>query len=121
MLLFSSLLIGLICVLLVVVILAQNSKGGGLATGMSSATQMMGTRRATDWIERATWVLSALLLVMCLGVNAYVMSDEDEDLPVEQREQVTPTNPQQGGGGASETPSGEGSETPLEEEMPEGG
>lgn len=115
MLLFSSLLIGLICVLLVVVILAQNSKGGGLATGMSSATQMMGTRRATDWIEKATWVLSTLLLIMCLGVNAYVMSGNSEDLPVEQVEQVTPATPTDSGEDAEGDATDGGEQVPLEE------
>ncbi len=111
MLLFSALLIGLVCILLVVVILAQNSKGGGLATGMSTATQMVGTRRATDWIEKATWVLSGLLLVLCLGVNAYVMSGNTENLPVEEVEQVTPVSPTPSNSGIEDG----GEELPLED------
>lgn len=78
MLLFSVFLIGLVCILLVIVVLAQNSKGGGLVAGMGGATQLMGTRRATDWIEKATWVLGSILVVLCLSVNAYVMSGTNE-------------------------------------------
>ncbi len=57
-----------VCVLLVVVILAQNSKGG-LADFSSGASQVMGAKRSTDTIEKATWVLVAALFIFCLGAN----------------------------------------------------
>ena len=62
-------LIIVVALLLVLVILAQNSKGGGLTAEMSSASQMMGARRTTDWIEKATWVLGATLFVLSLTSN----------------------------------------------------
>ena len=62
-------LIIVVALLLVLVILAQNSKGGGLTAEMSSASQIMGARRTTDWIEKATWVLGAALFVLCLTSN----------------------------------------------------
>ena len=36
----------------------QNSKGGGLAAGFSSTNQIMGVRKTTDFLEKATWGLS---------------------------------------------------------------
>lgn len=62
-------LIIIVALLLVLVILAQNSKGGGLTAEMSSASQLMGARRTTDWIEKATWVLGAALFVLSLTSN----------------------------------------------------
>ncbi|MEN7549194.1 preprotein translocase subunit SecG [Rapidithrix thailandica] len=58
-----------VAVLLVLVVLAQNSKGGGLVGEVSSASQAVGSRRATEWIEKATWILVAVLFVLTLGAN----------------------------------------------------
>jgi len=55
-----------ICVLLILVVLVQNSKGGGISSNFSAANQIMGARRGTDFIEKATWTLAILLLVFSL-------------------------------------------------------
>jgi preprotein translocase subunit SecG len=44
----------------------QNSKGGGISSQFGAATQIMGVRRGTDIIEKATWTLAILLLVFSL-------------------------------------------------------
>jgi preprotein translocase subunit SecG len=75
MLQFIIILIMVVCVLLTLVVLAQNSKGG-LATGMGGATQLMGARRTTDTIEKATWVLVGALFVLCLSANVFVGTGE---------------------------------------------
>lgn len=59
-----SVLIFLVCLLLILVVLVQNPKGGGLASGFSGSNQMMGVRRTTDFLEKATWSMAALLLVL---------------------------------------------------------
>jgi preprotein translocase subunit SecG len=59
-----SVLIFLVCFLLILVVLVQNPKGGGLASGFSGSNQMMGVRRTTDFLEKATWSMAALLLVL---------------------------------------------------------
>lgn len=61
-----SLLILIVSILLILVVLVQNSKGGGLASGFSSNNQIMGVRRTTDFLEKATWGLAGALLVLCL-------------------------------------------------------
>lgn len=63
-------LIFLDCVLLTLVVLIQESKGGGLASGFSSANQMMGVRRTADWLEKATWSLAIALFVLSLAAAA---------------------------------------------------
>ena len=42
-------------VLMCFIVLIQNSKGGGLASGFSSSNQIMGVRKTTDFLEKATW------------------------------------------------------------------
>jgi len=61
-----SVLIIITCVLLILIVLVQNSKGGGLAAGLSSSNQVMGVRKTTDFLEKATWTLAIALVVFCL-------------------------------------------------------
>jgi preprotein translocase subunit SecG len=56
----------IVCVLLILVVLVQNSKGGGISSNFSAANQIMGARRGTDFIEKATWTLAIVLLVFSL-------------------------------------------------------
>jgi preprotein translocase subunit SecG len=64
--LFVSILIMIICVLLTLVVLVQNSKGGGLASNFSSSNQFMGVRKTADFLEKATWTLAVALIALCL-------------------------------------------------------
>ncbi len=61
-----SVLIMIVCVLLIGVVLVQNSKGGGLAANFAASTQIMGVRRTADFLEKATWILAGALLVFTL-------------------------------------------------------
>lgn len=61
-----SILILITCFLLILVVLVQNSKGGGLASNFSSSNQIMGVRRTTDFLEKATWTLAIVLLSFSL-------------------------------------------------------
>jgi preprotein translocase subunit SecG len=67
------LLIGLIvlaAILMCLVVLAQNSKGGGLSSSFASSNQIMGVRKTTDFIEKLTWGLAAFMVV-CSVLTAY--------------------------------------------------
>ena len=59
-------LILVVSVLLALVVLVQNSKGGGLASNFSGANQMMGVRQTTNFLEKATWTMAVILVVLCL-------------------------------------------------------
>jgi preprotein translocase subunit SecG len=68
----TTLLISLIlvaCALLVLVVLAQNAKGGGLAAGAAGAGQIMGAKRAVDFLEKLTWGLGIFIFAVALLVN----------------------------------------------------
>jgi len=56
----------IVCALLIMIVLVQNSKGGGLASSFSGSNQYMGVRKTTDFLEKATWTLAASLLVFSL-------------------------------------------------------
>ncbi|MBC8462245.1 MAG: preprotein translocase subunit SecG [Bacteroidales bacterium] len=61
-----SVLILITCVLMVLVVLVQNSKGGGLASNFASSNQYMGVRKTADFLEKSTWTLAIVLLILSL-------------------------------------------------------
>ena len=54
MYIFITVLIFLAAILLTLLVLVQNSKGGGLAAGFSSGNQVMGAPKTADFLEKAT-------------------------------------------------------------------
>ncbi len=86
-----TVLIIVACVLTILVVLVQNSKGGGLAANFSSSNQIMGVRRTTDFLEKATWALGTALIVLCLLAGVAIPSsnvDEDSRLQGQFNESV---------------------------------
>jgi preprotein translocase subunit SecG len=61
---FVSVLVILVSILLVLIVLVQNSQGGGLASNFSASNQVMGVRKTTDFLEKATWTLAGSLLIL---------------------------------------------------------
>ncbi|TGD79322.1 preprotein translocase subunit SecG [Hymenobacter wooponensis] len=64
-------LILFVCLLLGLVVLAQNPKGGGISSqfGAGGAAQLMGVKRTGDLLERLTWGLAIALIVLSLGTH----------------------------------------------------
>lgn len=58
-------------VLLVLVVLAQNSKGGGLTSqfGGSGASNLIGVKKTGDILERLTWGFAIAIMVFSLASN----------------------------------------------------
>ncbi|MEQ8909097.1 MAG: preprotein translocase subunit SecG [Vicingaceae bacterium] len=83
MFIFVSVLIFIVAVLLILVILVQNPKGG-LASNFSSSNQVMGVRKTTDFLEKATWSLGIALLILSvissslIGGSEVVTTNESE-------------------------------------------
>jgi preprotein translocase subunit SecG len=67
-----SVLILIVSFLMMLVVLVQNSKGGGLASNFSSHNQILGVRQTTDFLEKTTWTLAAILLVLCLASSVTI-------------------------------------------------
>jgi preprotein translocase subunit SecG len=71
-----TVLIFIVCILLVLIVLVQNSKGGGLASNFQSAGQVMGVRKTTDFLEKTTWGLAAALLALSIIGTAFIPRGE---------------------------------------------
>ena len=67
-----TVLLAIACILLTLIVLVQNSKGGGLASNFQSSNQIMGVRKTTDFLEKATWVLAAALFVFSISATAFI-------------------------------------------------
>ena len=66
-----AILIIITSILLVFVVLVQNPKGGGLSSsfGGGSGNQIMGAKKTTDFLEKATWTLAIVLISLSLLSN----------------------------------------------------
>jgi preprotein translocase subunit SecG len=105
---FLTILILICSVFLVLIVLVQNSKGGGLASGFSSSNQVLGVRKTTDFLEKATWTAAGLVVFFCILITAFIDHDKQGNAPSEVLQNVsTPVNTQM--------PSGFGSTAQPEE------
>lgn len=64
-------LIVIAALLMIGIVLIQEAKGGGLASNFSASNQIMGVRKTTDFIEKATWTLAGAMVLFSI-VCAYV-------------------------------------------------
>jgi len=96
-------LIIFVCVMLVLVILAQNSKGGGLSSqfGGSGASQLIGVKKTGDLLERITWGLAILLLLLSLSTKMLIQEESSDgftspNIEEAQRQSAVPANADDG-------------------------
>jgi len=79
MYLLVSVLTVIAAIILIFIVVIQNSKGGGLAAGFSSSNQVMGVRKTTDFLEKATWSLAGIIVVLCIVASIFKKSHITED------------------------------------------
>jgi preprotein translocase subunit SecG len=107
MILFVILII-LACVVLGMIILIQNPKGGGLAGNVGGfSNQLMGVKQTTDVLEKGTWVLAVVVGLLCLFSTIFVpkVSASNTRIPekvnatgLPQQQQQAPATPLPGSG-----------------------
>lgn len=56
----------IVAILLMLIILVQNPKGGGLSTNFSQGNQIFGVEKTTDIVEKITWGGAILIFVISL-------------------------------------------------------
>ena len=80
----------IISVLLTVLVLVQNSKGGGLSGtfGASQISSMIGQRRATQDVEKLTWYLAGGLMIFAFFANIFVGSGEIDNQGSRMKNQI---------------------------------
>ena len=69
----------LVAILLTFIVVIQESKGGGLAPNCAASNQIMGVRKTTDVIEKATWTLAGLLVVISVATIFFAPRQSDVD------------------------------------------
>ena len=98
-------LIVLAALLMIGIVLIQESKGGGLASNFSSSNQIMGVRKTTDVIEKTTWGLAVAMVVLsviCAYVSPKAVTSESViERNATEQQQTNPNNLP--GFGASQT------------------
>lgn len=91
-------------VLLILIVLIQNPKGGGLASEFGSASQLGGVKKTTDFLEKATWTLAIVIAVLSMLSAPYSKQStgaEGEQLETgTATQQQTTSQPGNNGGGA---------------------
>ncbi len=73
---FVSILVIIACFLQILIVLVQNSKGGGLAANFTSAGQSMGIRKTADFLEKSTWTLAGAILILSVVSTASIPRGE---------------------------------------------
>ena len=76
-------LIMILSILLVIIIMAQNPKGGGLSgTFGGTSPAQFGVQRTNDFMENATWTLGALIIVLII-VSVVITAKPSQMIPVQ--------------------------------------
>lgn len=77
-----SIVIVIACVLLTLVVLAQNSKGGGLAANFGAGNQTFGVRQTADLLEKLTWILAGVILVLSVACSFFTADRNSTSIDV---------------------------------------
>jgi preprotein translocase subunit SecG len=103
MLTFIGILSIIVSIALIFVVLVQNPKGGGISSSFGAPGQLGGVKRASDFIEKATWTLAgtlgALALVAVILVENPNRPQQNETEQVDQQEGGDQQGSGQQGGG----------------------
>lgn len=83
-------LITIVCFLLVVVIMVQNPKGGGLSSSIGGSQMLGGVQKTTDFLDKSTWTLATVLIVLILlSTLSFDGSLSDNDSKIIEKTQTT--------------------------------
>lgn len=98
----------IVAILICGIVLIQESKGGGLASGFSAANATLGVRKTTDFLEKTTWTLAAVLIVLCV-LSSKFASDSKKETNINMATPAAPAqqNPLNVGGEAAPAAGGE--------------
>jgi preprotein translocase subunit SecG len=76
MLVLFGILVIIASVVLGLIVLIQNPKGGGLSASLGGfSNQLMGVKQTTDVLEKGTWVFAAIVGILCLVSPAFIPKD----------------------------------------------
>ena len=59
--------------ILTLIVLVQNPKGGGLAGNIAGfSNQFMGVKQTTDVLEKGTWIFAAVIAILCIASTFFI-------------------------------------------------
>lgn len=85
MYIFIAILVVIASILLTICVLLQNSKGGGLAANFAAGNQTFGVRQTADILEKATWTLAIIIILLCVAATAFVSDRSTGTSSVQER------------------------------------
>ncbi len=98
MLIVFGTLIIIASIILGLLILIQNPKGGGLSASLGGlGNQLMGVRQTTDILEKGTWLFAAIIGVLCLTSAMFIPKggpNSQRDRLINEAPVGTPIQPQ---------------------------
>ena len=74
-----TILVLIASVLITLIVLLQNGKGGGLASNFVAGNQTFGVRQTADILEKITWGLVAFIFVLSI-VTTFTMKNNVKDI-----------------------------------------
>jgi preprotein translocase subunit SecG len=83
-------------VLITLIVLLQNSKGGGLASNFTAGNQTFGVRQTTDILEKITWGLAIFILVVSIAASFSLRSGEESSYKKKAQDAMNNNTPQNG-------------------------
>lgn len=96
--LFGTIII-LSSIILGIIVLIQNPKGGGLSSSLGGfSNQLMGVKQTTDVLEKGTWLFAAIIGALCLTSTLFIPKSggiNSRDNLINQAPVGTPLAPQQ--------------------------
>jgi len=92
--------ITIVCFLLILAIMVQNPKGGGLSSSFGGSQQLGGVQKTTDFLDKSTWTLGGILIALILlsslsfdgggATGSKILGEEEMNVPTT----TIPTTPQ---------------------------
>ncbi len=98
MLIVFGIIIIIASIILGLIILIQNPKGGGLSSSLGGiGNQLMGVKQTTDILEKGTWLFAGIIGVLCLTSAMFIPKtggDSSRDRLINEAPSGTPAQPQ---------------------------
>lgn len=83
--------ITIVCFLLILAIMVQNPKGGGLSSSFGGSQQLGGVQKTTDFLDKSTWTLGGILIALILFSSLSFNGSISESKVIGNEENTTPT------------------------------
>ena len=88
-----AVLVLLASVLITLIVLLQNGKGGGLASNFTAGNQTFGVRQTADILEKITWGLVGFIFLVSI-ITSFTMSSKVDEVDITEKIEVEAPAPE---------------------------